>query len=271
MKKEEQETIRTPKSQLNSLVDAALAIEKLRVAAEIRESHLVLQGRPDPETVELIKRLNGVEEYVDGRVALFIVSHPAFHWFSRVKGVGKENIGKVVGLVDITKAPTPSSLWKFAGMAVVDGHSPRPVKGEKLAYNAELRSMCWRLAGSLMKASGKYYQYYLEQKERYTQRFDNAGVHIVSSASLLTKDGKKYESEGTISAGHVHNMALRKMIKLFLSHLWVVWREAEGLPVTKPYAIDQLGHDSYIDPWSFVDREAIVKKKPGRKKRAMID
>jgi len=26
------------------------------------------------------------------------------------------------------------------------------------------------------------------------------------------------------------------------------------LPVTKPYAIDKLGHDSFIDPWSMTDR-----------------
>jgi len=57
-----------------------------------------------------------------------------------------------------------------------------------------------------------------------------------------------------ISEGHIHNMALRKMIKLFLVCLWVVWREEEGLSVTKPYAIDRLGHNSYIGPWEMVDR-----------------
>ncbi len=75
-------------------------------------------------------------------------------------------------------------------------------------------------------------------------------------ATKLPKDknGKRYEPEGIISAGHVHNQALRKMIKLFLACLWLKWREAEGLPVTKPYAIDKLGHNSYIDPWEMVDR-----------------
>ena len=57
-----------------------------------------------------------------------------------------------------------------------------------------------------------------------------------------------------IAEGHVHNQAMRKMVKLFLACLWLTWREAEGLPVAKPYAIDQLGHDSYIAPWDMVDR-----------------
>ncbi len=49
--------------------------------------------------------------------------------------------------------------------------------------------------------------------------------------------------------------ARQKAAKLFLSHLWVVWREAEGLPTTDPYVIAKGGgeHD-YIDPWTFVER-----------------
>ncbi len=36
--------------------------------------------------------------------------------------------------------------------------------------------------------------------------------------------------------------------------LWVVWREAKGLPVTEPYAIAHMGHSpaSKIDPWDMV-------------------
>lgn len=246
---------------LNTMVDAALAIEKLRVASEVRQTHLALQGRDDPETNELHRRLEDLEDFVDGRVAYLIQNHPAYPWFSRVKGIGRENIGKVVAPIDITKANTPSSLWKFAGFSVEDGVAPKRVKGGgKLEYNSQLRSMCWRLGSSLLRAKGKFYSYpvrgagYLEYKEQYYKRFENEGVKIVPATSLPKKDGKRYESESMISEGHVHNMAMRKMIKLFLVCLWVVWREAEGLPVTKPYAIDILKHGSYIDPWEMVDR-----------------
>jgi hypothetical protein len=51
-------------------------------------------------------------------------------------------------------------------------------------------------------------------------------------------------------------MALRKMVKLFLACLWLEWRKAEGLPLTKPYAIEQLGHDSFISPEEMCDRES---------------
>lgn len=55
--------------------------------------------------------------------------------------------------------------------------------------------------------------------------------------------------------GHLDAMALRKMTKLFLSCLWLVWREAEGLPTRDPYPIERKGHTSLISPWEMVDRE----------------
>jgi len=239
---------------LSTLVDATLAVEKIRVRTQVRQSHLRLQDKDDPETDALLEKLKDTEEYIDDRVANILKGHPAYPWFSRVKGVGKENIGKVVGLVDIERASTISALWKFAGFSVENGKSPKRQKGEKLTYNSQLRSMCWRLATSLLKAKGKFYDYYCTQKDNYYEKYTQRGMSIVPATSLPKKNGNKVETEEIISEGHVHNQALRKMIKLFLACLWLEWREAEGLPVTAPYAIDKLGHDSLIQPEEMVDR-----------------
>jgi len=258
------------------LVDAALSIEKVRVRTQVRKTHLELDGRSDPETDALLGKLTDIEEYVDDRVAAIIKEHPAYPWFSRVKGIGKENIGKVVGQIrvkpmqdqvmneetglmetrDLPFADTISALWKFAGYAPVDGHAEKRVKGGgKLEYNATLRTMCWRLGSSLMRANGKFYAYYCQEKDRYVEVYTNQGIKIVPAASLpKDSEGKRRENPSVMSEGHIHNQALRKMIKLFLSCLWLEWRKAEGLPLTKPYAIDQLAHTSFIDPWSMVDR-----------------
>ena len=240
---------------LSALVDAALSIEKVRVRTQVRKTHLQLDGRKDPETDALLERLVNVESYVDGRVATIVEAHPAYDWFSQVKGVGKENIAKVIGMVDISRAETISALWKFAGFSVEDGKAPKRVKGGgKLSYNSQLRSMCWRLGSSLLRAKGKFYDYYLAQKDSYVSKYEHQGYRIISAAKLPSKEGKRYEPEGIISEGHIHYQALRKMIKLFLACLWLVWREAEGLPVTKPYAISKLGHNSFIEPWEMTDR-----------------
>jgi hypothetical protein len=40
--------------------------------------------------------------------------------------------------------------------------------------------------------------------------------------------------------------ALRKMQKLFLAHLWLVWREGIGLPVTRPSTTEA----ECLGPWA---------------------
>ena len=197
-------------------------------------------------------------------------THPAYPWFSRVKGIGKENIGKVIGLIDIKKADTISSLWSFAGRAPKDGKAPKRTKGEKLTFNIQLKSMTWRLGTSLLRAKGKFYNYYLEVKEKESRKFrviptpkgrfcPECLIEVKAKATRYCPQcgcqlSLKVEPEGVLFEGHLHNRALNKMIKLFLACLWLVWREAEGLPITKPYAIDILGHNSFIDPWEMVDR-----------------
>ncbi len=237
------------------LVNAVLAIEKLRVAAQVRQTHLAKQSRSDAETDELLKRIRGLEDYADERVAHLIQNHPAYPWFSRVKGVGRENIGKVIGLIDIEKANTISALWKFAGYAVENGKAPKRKKdGGKLSYNSRLRSMCWRLGGSLMKASGKFYDCYSKEKDKYVQKCLSNGIKIVPASQLPKNNGKRYEPEGVISEGHIHNYALRKMIKLFLACLWLVWREVVELPTRAPYSHEYQGHTTMISPEDMTDR-----------------
>lgn len=237
------------------LVNSGLAIEKLRISTQVRQTHLKNQGRKDPDTDDLLKRLIDFEEYVDGRIAGMLKDHAAYHWFSRVKGIGKENIAKVVGLVDIKKANTISGLWKFAGFSVENGKAPKRQKGNgKLSYNSRLRSMCWRLAICLLKSKGKFYDYYLQEKSKYLQKYQSQGIKVVPAEQLPKNDNGKYEPSGMISEGHVHNQALRKMIKLFLACLWLVWRESENLTTRSPYAMEYQGHTHLISPWEMTDR-----------------
>ena len=307
---------------LATLVDTQLAVEKRRVATQVRRSHLARDDRHDPDTNWLLGELEGLEERITDRVADIITGHPAYPWFSRVKGIGNENIAKVVGQIDIMRAPMISSLWKFAGMHVVQvevsreeqfeeiqrsadalqvkleqlrkkyakhpekeekdiavltssaigglteslsrqldnlepvvrGYAPRRQSGQKLEYNSQLRVMCFRLAVSLLRAQGCFAEYYGREKAKLATRYENQGILIVPTLELPKVNGKVVEVAGTIASGHVHMQAQRKMIKLFLGCLWLVWREAEGLPTRPPYAIEQLGHTHLISPWEMTDR-----------------
>ncbi len=48
--------------------------------------------------------------------------------------------------------------------------------------------------------------------------------------------------------GHADMRTRRKVVKMFLAHLWMKERERRGLPTRKPYVLDKLGHKQYIAP-----------------------
>lgn len=135
--------------------------------------------------------------------------------------------------------------------------------------------MFWRVGVNMIKAQNKYADFYDSYKARLTRRLIAEGNKILptpkgrfcpacekavvlKSALFCPECGgkltKKEEPEGVYWQGHVHMMAMRRMIQLFSDHLWVVWREALGLPIRTPYPIEYLGHTDVILAGDMVDR-----------------
>jgi len=112
--------------------------------------------------------------------------------------------------------------------------APRKRRGELTEYNPRARTVCWKIGTQLLKLgkklNTKWWQLYQQYKEYYRKRGD-------AKNDL-----------------HIHYRALRRIIKLFLACLWLVWREAEGLPTRPPYAIEKLQHTHYIDPWELTEK-----------------
>jgi hypothetical protein len=235
-------------------IDKALYfIQKARVACQVRESHLLRGKREDTSTTEVKKKILELENWLNYKLEEIIEIHPAHPWFSKVRGIGGINIGKVICLIEIEKCPTISSLWRYAIGAPIGGVVEKRKKGEKLHYNQMLKTMCWRLGKSLIRANGKYADFYRSEKTKIIVRFQEKGSRVIPSAKLPQVKGKKVEKDGKIALGHVDQMAMRKMIKLFLSHLWLVWRRAVDLPISEPYAFAHLGHDGYIAPEDMIE------------------
>ena len=143
----------------------------------------------------------------------------------RVKGVGPVLAAQLISLIDIEKSNTVSAMWKYCGYAVnAEGRADRRRKGEKIAYNPRAKTLCWNIAASMLRANSPYRKLYDDAKEKY---------------EIERPDWTK---------AHRHNAALRIMIKRFLSHFWVMWRELEGLPVREPYVHEKLGHTTMDNP-----------------------
>lgn len=179
-----------------------------------------------------------------------------------VKGVGLMLAAKVVSMIDIERASTVSALWRYAGYGTVprckecdawieeievgdDGDTAfrqecqvcgsidfryvaeRRRKGHELHYNMRLKTAVHLVGQSFLKSNSPYRRIYDGAREKYANKRPDW------------------------TDGHQHYAAMRKMVKIWLSHLWDRWRRLEKLPVSDPYAQDQAGHDSYLAPEQF--------------------
>lgn len=220
----------------------------------------------DPVTFDAWEKSYALELYLNKYVEDFMQRHSTWHWISQVKGAGMLASGKVISMIDITKARTISGLWRFVvGAPVKDPKTgkvtvERKTKGQKSKVCGIAKTMMWRLAKSLIRANGSYAKFYHDVKDIETANILRQGLKIVPSSQLPTdKEGKHVEINGFYGKGHVDMRAIRKVEKLFLSHLWQVWRTSLGLPLTEPYAYDKLGHDlsKKIDPWDMTVGHAL--------------
>lgn len=146
---------------------------------------------------------------------------------THVKGVGALLAAKCVSMIDIRKADTVSALWRYAGYAAINGQRERPTRGEVLHYNIRLKTTCYLIGTSLLRTASPYRRLYDNAKEYYTN------------------------TKPDWTKAHCHAAAMRKMIKIWLSHLWVTWRALEGLDIRPPYAHEKLGHTHEMKPEEF--------------------
>jgi len=235
------------------------------------ERALETRGHPDAEADAILQQFRKLEidtvKYLTSRCE----HSPIYPWLTEIKGIGERIAGMLIGLIDINKCDTPSALWRYAGFAVVcgapvgapvntettDGEEGQEVKrkgrkecrmlfgpdgkcpvhgsapgvseqrrvGVKLSFNIKLKKTCFLLARSfVLFKTEPYFAEYERSKAYYTER------------------------RPTWPLGRRDLAARRKMIKLFLSHLYNRWRAAENLPIAPPYAQEKLGHSGIVPP-----------------------
>ncbi|XOA42632.1 MAG: hypothetical protein ACKKMO_02370 [Candidatus Nealsonbacteria bacterium] len=217
----------------------------------------------DSNTEWLWNEYKDLEYRVDKRICEIVREHPVWkNFLVYIYGIGEHLAALVIGGFasgfregeGIEHFKTVSQMWAFAGLNVVDGKAPKRERNKKITFSSSLKSsLLGRLGSSFLRQSAEksgYRGYYDESKASLYERFQREERKIVPS-SKLPKDerGKRHETPEVISEGHVHRMALRKAIKLFVSHLWEEWRKVEGLPAGKAYVLEKLGHNSYIAPF----------------------
>lgn len=181
---------------------------------------------------------------------------PVFDWLVSHKGLGMTTLkdgtwrsgGSLASQLlaqidDIGMFATVSKLWRWCGYAVIDGKAEHYAPGVKAHYSRILKSTCYLVAKQFMLAqTSPYTEIYYEEKARQRE------LHPITECREcgIPWDDCTQHDKGNhrmrFNDGHLHNRAWRKMIKVFLCHLWLYWRRSEGLPVSDPYIFDIGGH-----------------------------
>ena len=158
-------------------------------------------------------------------------------WLIDVKGISTLNTANLLQYFGYCeKAKHCSSLWKYAGLHVVNGKAPKLGmygKGKEvetgLDYNPKLRTLMYRIGDCFIKTrSPKYRDIYDREKEKQLKMGGwDEKKKVMQNKEL---DGMPQ------SLGHADNRARRKMVKRFLADYYEKCLILRGIEPDKCYA-----------------------------------
>lgn len=175
-----------------------------------------------------LKVLSQKEKESKKEVTELVRQTPEWKGFMKdAPGMGERTAAMLLSYVKIELADTVSSLWSYLGYKPNGDGKRLSNPGLLNAFHAPLYAA---LKIALERKNGLYRQDY----------------EILRGKGL---------NEG---------QAVYRLTKLWLSHLWVTWREWARLPTTMPYANNHLNHDNYIKAeergWSYKGKEIHIEE-----------
>lgn len=227
------------------LVDSYYIIQEDRK----RTGNQVLAMKAEPhDLLTWFKDQNAVlEKQIAVALDKYSASKPIGLWMRSQYGIGPVIAAGLMAHIDIKKASTAGAIWRFAGL----DPTMKWEKGQKRPWNADLKTLCWKIGQSFMKFSGQeecfYGKLYLERKKyevARNDRMDNKELAL-SLAPRFNKstDAYKHLMEGKLPPAQIDARARRWAVKIFLSHVQQVWWEMDtGEKPPKPFPIAHLGH-----------------------------
>lgn len=196
-----------------------------------------------------------MEQQIKRTLEIYSNVHAIGRWMKSNYGIGPVIAAGLMAHIDIEKSPTAGHIWSFAG------YNPESqwLKGEKRPWNADLKTLCWKVGQSFMKFHKNekcFYGHLYRKRKDYEEERNNNGGNSIRCGEILKKKnyGKtteafKHYSSGKLPPAHIDAQARRYAVKIFLSHLQLIWWFCEnGQLPPKPYASEHLGHAHLIYP-----------------------
>ncbi len=245
------------------MVNLYYMMQKNRIVTnnQIKSLHreAVKDGR-DPDPNEAISWIFGqsqvLEEQVKKFMGIYTATHKMHWFFEQTFGIGPVLAGGLLAYFDIKRAPTAGHFWSYAGL------NPNMVweKGQKRPFNADVKTLCWKIGDSFVKFSTNdkdhYGKLYRKRKEIEIAKNDAGDFKEQAELKLenfkIGKDTDAYKaySIGKLPPAHIDMRARRWAVKLFLSHFHQRWHEEEIGPCPRPWVFehDDKEHTHFLAP-----------------------
>jgi hypothetical protein len=244
---------------VKELVKAYYRIQDVRIAIAAQSRELAKSGDSNELTDHIANNMKYMELALIDPFTRFSNTYVPGRWAISQFGIGPVITAGLLSNIDISKAPTAGSIWRFAGMDPTVSWN----KGQKRPWNADLKVLVWKIGQSFMKFSNYdkcfYGKLYKQDKQRRIE-LNESGAYAESAKRILeSKNWRANKSRDTLDSGmlppaQIDAQARRFAAKIFLSHFHTVWYEdyhtqLQGKPVRapRPYAISHGGHAHMIE------------------------
>lgn len=221
------------------------------------------------EFLNLKKSLEKLESDYEKMIVAHIKNEPIYtEYLKHIKGIGPVLAANLIAYLGYCENfDTPSKIWRYSGLAVIDGKAERKARGEKIHFNPRVKTLAWKVGDCFIKVGVGYREVYDASKAGY----------LAAHPEPIPRPG--YDGKGfkeSYTKMHIHLMSMRKSVKRFLSHYWQVGRAMKGLPCRPSYVEEKMGHTTIMPPFievfdemevdtaglpDFVEIRTITKKK----------
>jgi len=155
-----------------------------------------------------------------------------------------------------------SKLVTYCGLAP---SGVRRRRGKKIVYNPILKTLflgrMWiqiNKTKQLLIKRGKnlprVYEHYLDSLKHYTEGKYQGVLEDPTRCPRYSQcvRGLKKRKKPACQL-HLRLMAWRRTMRDFVGALWLVWRQIEGLPITKPFPVERQAHQKVITAQDLMD------------------
>jgi len=166
------------------VVDAYYTMQEYRKATANQVRALNESSEPHEVIDWFLVQAETLEKQIHRALDSWSSGDPIGSWAKGIIGIGPVISAGLLAHIDIEKAPTVGHIWRFAGL----DPNTKWEKKQKRPWNADLKTLCWKIGQSFVKVSGNPKSFYgglYVQRKEYEQKRNEAGVYSEQAIAKL--------------------------------------------------------------------------------------